>query len=70
MSSGKQTDVLEHINNTKQKVLEILKRINMDKSPALDQVYPNILWEEREENTGALAEIFAFLIVTGEAPES
>ena len=50
-------------------MLEVLKRIKVDKSPGPDEVYPRTLWEAREEIAGPLAEIFESSIVTGEVPE-
>ena len=50
-------------------MLEVLKRIKVDKSAGPDEVYSRTLWEAREEIAGPLAEIFEQSIVTGEVPE-
>ena len=63
------SDVLRSIQITEKEVLEVLKRIKVDKSPGPDEVYPRMLWEAREEIAGPLAEIFESSIVTGEVPE-
>ena len=62
------SDVLRSVHITEKEVLEVLRRIKVDKSPGPDDVYPRTLWEAREEIAGPLAEIFES-IVTGEVPE-
>ena len=39
------------------------------KSPGLDEVYPRMLWEAREEIAGPLVEIFESSAAPGEVPE-
>jgi len=63
------SDVLRSVFITEKEVLEVLKRIKIDKSPGPDEVYPRTLWEAREEIASPLAEIFKSSIVTGEVPE-
>ncbi|XP_067869988.1 uncharacterized protein [Heterodontus francisci] len=66
---GGNSDILEHINITKEDVLEALKHIKVDKSPGPDQVYPRMLWEAKVETAGVLAEIFVSSLAMGEVPE-
>lgn len=39
---------------------ECLEGIKIDKSPGLAEMYTRLLWEAREENAGALTEIFIY----------
>ena len=63
------SDALRSVHITEKEVLEVLKRIKVDKSPGPDEVYPRTLWEAREEIAGPLAEIFESSRVMGEVPE-
>ncbi|XP_072415582.1 phosphatidylethanolamine N-methyltransferase isoform X1 [Chiloscyllium punctatum] len=49
-----------------EEVLDVSKRVKVDKSPGPDQVYPRTLWEAKEVIAGPLAEIFVSSIVTGD----
>ena len=42
------SDGLRSIHITEVMVLEVFKRIKVDKSPGPDEVYPRTLWETRE----------------------
>eukprot|EP00061_Rhincodon_typus_P005393 g24843.t1 len=50
-------------------LVNVLGSIQVDKSLALDQVYPRMLWEVREEITRPLAEIFVSSTAMDEVPE-
>ena len=50
-------------------MLEVLKRIKVDKSLTPDEVFPRTLWRLGRKLRGPLAEIFESSIVTGEVPE-
>eukprot|EP00061_Rhincodon_typus_P015259 g42835.t1 len=58
------SDILKSVHITEEKVLDILKRIKVDKSLGPDQAYPRILWEVRE----VIARFFAEMSM-GEMPE-
>ena len=49
-------DGLGHVEIKKEDVLGVLKKIEVDKSPEPDGIYPRILREAREEISGALRE--------------
>ena len=49
------SNVLRNVHITEKVVLEVLKRIKVDKTPGPDEVYPRTLWEAREEIAGPLA---------------
>ena len=63
------SDVLRSVHITEKEVLEVLKRIKVDKSAGPDEVYPRTMWDAREVIAGSLAEIFESSVVMGEVPE-
>ena len=52
------SDALRSVDRTEDGVLEVLKRIKVDKSPGPDEVNPRSPWEAREEIAGPLTELF------------
>eukprot|EP00061_Rhincodon_typus_P001374 g14622.t1 len=52
------SNILKNVHITDEEVLDVLKRITVDKSLGADQVYPRTLCEAREVIAGTLAEIF------------
>ncbi|PLS49478.1 hypothetical protein CYV29_15670, partial [Carnobacterium maltaromaticum] len=60
---------LGQVGIRREEVLGILKGIKVDKSPGPDGIYPRLLREAREEIAGALTDIFAASLNTGEVPE-
>eukprot|EP00061_Rhincodon_typus_P018473 g47652.t1 len=57
------SDILKNVHFREEEVLDILKRIKVDKSLGPDQVYPRALQEAKEVIAGPLAEIFVSSIV-------
>eukprot|EP00061_Rhincodon_typus_P000605 g12196.t1 len=60
---------LGQVSIRKGEVLGILKGIRVDKSPGPDGISPRLLREAREEIAGALTDIIAASLSTGEIPE-
>eukprot|EP00061_Rhincodon_typus_P004848 g23565.t1 len=49
-------DILKNVHIIEEELLNVLKRIKVDKSLASDQVYPRTLWEASKEIAGPFAE--------------
>jgi len=58
--------LLSQIDIRKDKFLEVLAALKVDKSPDPDELCPRPLWVAREEIAGALTQIFNFSLSTGE----
>ncbi|XP_059824288.1 uncharacterized protein LOC132393277 [Hypanus sabinus] len=60
---------LEHVDIKRENLLKFLESIKLDESLGLDEMYPRLLWEVREEIAEPLTMIFASSMGTGEVPE-
>jgi len=49
---------LEQFNIGSEELSEVLVGLKVDESPGPDKLYPRLLWEAREESTGALTQTF------------
>ena len=56
------------IEFTKEDVIKQLEKLQVDKSPGVDDIHPNLLYEARIEIGEALANLFKKSINSGELP--